>query len=396
MAKTKGGRKKTTPAGKRTVGSTSKRPSLCVQNRAYSKRMALLNKAKIIFERGILLDDFQGTKIPDIVEKRKWQKFVGPSAVSNISLVKEFYASMDPEEVRKGGPVLVRGHEFQITAQKINAHFETPDYVDLDQGFAVCALAKSEKFSALRGHANEGSEEGSELKQSQLPQWLGFMNVFHSFSLAPVLHRTTISEFRMQLLYSYIAGSEIDVGQVALGTIIEAGRLSFVPGAKAKPIIFPALITALLKADGVEELSSDVLRSSPMGSLNHRSWTDVISKTKGRSKRPRTSEPEFDFEGLESESDEEDADYEAGSGGSKQDQILAVVLSIQADVRDQRQDLAEVRRFLGMPAFQRRAAGSTPGITISEAQAAQRAAEEAAKRRAEVEAARAKKGKETA
>ena len=47
-----------------------------------------------------------------------------------------------------------------------------------------------------------------------------------------------------------------------------------------------------------------------------------------------------------------------------------------------------------MPIFQRRTVGSTPGIFISEAQAAQRAVEEAAKKREEDAAARSSKGKE--
>ena len=82
---------------------------------------------------------------------------------------------------------------------------------------------------------------------------------------------------------------------------------------------------------------------------------------------------------MDPESDEEDTDYEVSSGGSKLDQILAVVQSIEAEVRDQRQDSAEFRRHLGMPVFQSGAVKSTSGISISEAQAAQRAAEEAAR-----------------
>ena len=71
-----------------------------------------------------------------------------------------------------------------------------------------------------------------------------------------------------------------------------------------------------------------------MGDLNHRSWNDVVCKTKGRKNRKRTArghssaigfdlEPAFDFEGIELESKEEDVNYEVDAGSAKLDQILA-------------------------------------------------------------------------
>ncbi|KAI9160026.1 hypothetical protein LWI28_004383 [Acer negundo] len=360
MANTRGVKKKTTPAGKRTMGSVSRDPTICIRNRDYSRRMEKLNKMKTIFERGIFIYDFKDTQIVEIVKKRKWLNFIRVSTRANMTLVKELYASMDPEVVKKDGPVLVSDHEFKISTKMINAHFSTPNFVDLTKGYEGVDVPKAEQLLALRGPTNGRWEDGAELRQSQLPQWLGFLNVFNSYSLMPVLHRTTISEFRADILYSYVTGTKIDVGQVILCAILEARKISFLKGAKPKQIIFPTLINALLQKDRVEELGSDELRFSTMGDLNHRSWNDVVSKTKGR-KRKRTAESdqeaEYDFEGLDPESDEEDVDYEADSGRSKT------------------------------------AAGSTPGISISEAQAAQRAAEEVKKKRAEDEASRLSKGK---
>ncbi|KAI9192736.1 hypothetical protein LWI28_027175 [Acer negundo] len=341
----RGVKKKTTPAGKRTMGSASRDPTICIQNRDYSRRMEKLNKMKTIFERGIVIDDFKDTQIAEIVKKRKWQNFIRVSTRANMTLIKEFYANMDPDVVKKGGPVLVRDHEFKISAKMINAHFSTPNFLDLSKGYEGVDVPKVEQLLALRGPA----------------KW------------------TTISEFRVDILYSYVTGTKIDVGQVILGAILEAWKISFVRGAKPKQIIFPTLITAFLQKDGVEELGSDELRSSPMEDLNHRSWNDVVSKTKGR-KRRRTvgsdQEAEYDFEGLDPESDEEDVDYEADSGRSKLDQILNAIQSLHSRM-DSFED--EIRRHLRMPVYLRRAAGSTSGISISEAHVAQRATEEAGK-----------------
>ncbi|KAK0596619.1 hypothetical protein LWI29_017423 [Acer saccharum] len=95
------------------------------------------------------------------------------------------------------------------------------------------------------------------------------------------------------------------------------------------------------------------------------------SKTRGK-KRKRTdkgqssaigsdledAEAEFDFEGVGLESNEEDADYEAGSGSSKLDKILDVVQLLhtvmdffEAKMRYQRHDTAEIIRHLDMPIF---------------------------------------------
>ncbi|KAK0582757.1 hypothetical protein LWI29_029214 [Acer saccharum] len=219
------------------------------------------------------------------------------------------------------------------------------NYENLSRGYVDIDVPRPERVKALRGPA-DGRWEGNsklKLKQSQplripateLPQWLGFWNVFHTFSLTPVLYMTTISKHRADIFYSYVVGMRIDIGQVILGAILNAGGISLQRGPKPKPIIFPTLITALLKKKGVVELSSDELRSNTMGDLNLKSWNDVTSNTKGRkikrtvrgqSNAARSDlEVKFDFKGVEPESDEEDVDYKADSGRSKLDQILDAV-----------------------------------------------------------------------
>ncbi|KAK2644292.1 hypothetical protein Ddye_019487 [Dipteronia dyeriana] len=63
--------KKSTPAGKRIVGSSSRGPHQCVRNQNYMRRMAKLEEAQFIFERGIHLEELKKTTIPDTVRERK-------------------------------------------------------------------------------------------------------------------------------------------------------------------------------------------------------------------------------------------------------------------------------------------------------------------------------------
>ena len=378
--------KKTPPVEKRSVGSGSQNQGVCVRNRDYSRRMAKINAAQFIFERGIYLDELKHTSVPEIVVQRGWGDFVKAPGMSNATVVKEFYASMDPDKVKKGGAVLVRDVEVRITPGKINSHFNTLNYDDLSSGFTASNLMKSALAKALRGTEDDRWDSKHELKQSQLPHLLAFWNIFLAYSLMPALHRTTLGEDRARLLYCFFAETRIDIGHVIHNAIIDAGRINVRPDAKLRPIIFPSLITALLKKEGVPDLNTDDIRSNTMGDLNLRSWQDIAIKTKGK-KRQRTSggessaagsgpedeDAEFDFEGAELGSDDEDDDYEEVSGGSKLDQVLSTVKEIkertemlhkrmdlfEAELRHHRDDAADIRKELRLRPYHRRRPASS-------------------------------------
>ncbi|KAK0608011.1 hypothetical protein LWI29_024093 [Acer saccharum] len=354
--------KKTPPLGKRSVGSGSQNQGVCVRNRDYSRRMAKINAAQFIFERGIYLDELKHTSVPEIVVQRGWGDFVKAPGMSNATVVKEFYASMDPDKVKKRGAVLVRDVEVRITPVKINSHFNTLNYDDLSSGFTASNLMKSALAKTLRGTEDDRWDSKHKLKQSQLPHLLAFWNIFLAYSLMPALHRTTLGEDRARLLYCFFAETRIDIGHVIHNAIIDAGRINVRPDAKLRPIIFPSLITALLKKEGVPDLNTDDIRSNTMGDLNLRSWQDIAIKTKGK-KRQRTS----------GGSDDEDDDYEDVSSGSKLDQVLSTVKEIkertemlhkrmdlfEAELRHHRDDAADIRKELRLRPYHRRRPASS-------------------------------------
>ncbi|KAK0598920.1 hypothetical protein LWI29_000733 [Acer saccharum] len=234
--------------------------------------------------------------------------------MSNATVVKKFYVSMEPEKVKKGRAILVRDVEVRITLGKINDHFNTLNYDDLSSGFTASNLKKRALAKALRRTEDDRWDNTHELKQSQLPHLLAFWNIFLACSLMPALHRTTLGEDRARLLYCFLAETRIDIGHVIHNAIIDAGRINVRLDAK----------------------------SNTIGDLNLRSWQDIAIKTKGK-KRQRTSggqssatgsgpedeDAEFDFKGAELGSDDEDEDYEDVSRGSKLDQVLSTVKEIK-------------------------------------------------------------------
>ncbi|KAI9200594.1 hypothetical protein LWI28_010253 [Acer negundo] len=230
----------------------------------------------------------------------------------------------------------------------INDHFNTLNYDDISFGYTGNDSLKPTLAKVLHGTEDDRWESKHELKQLELPQLLAFWNIFLSFSLLPTLHRTILGEVRASILYCFLAETRIDIGQVIHNAIIDAGRINVRPDAKLKPIIFPSLITALLKKDGVPELNTDEI--SVVGS----DLEDIDAK--------------FNFE-LGSD-DETDEDYK---GVSKLDQVLSTVKEIiegteflhkrmdlfEAELRHQGDDAADIRKELCLRLYHRRRPASS-------------------------------------
>ncbi|KAK2647473.1 hypothetical protein Ddye_014962 [Dipteronia dyeriana] len=121
--------------------------------------MEKLNDANIIFERGMHLVELKDTPIPTTVTQRGWRNFVSVPADANVSLVKEFYASIIPEAVKEGRPVLVRDILVMINPTKINAHFCTSDYPQFNKGYRSMHNTKSSLAMALRGTDDEEEDQ---------------------------------------------------------------------------------------------------------------------------------------------------------------------------------------------------------------------------------------------
>ncbi|KAK1567293.1 hypothetical protein Q3G72_010475 [Acer saccharum] len=178
---------------------------------------------------------------------------------------------------------------------------------------------RSELARRLKENNKKLWDGNHQLKQSELPQLLAFLNVFHTCLLKPIVRRSTLLVNRAELLLYYI--------------------------------------------------SSDYL-----GDKNLRSWKDVIIRTNGGEK---TKDREKETEGLESDSEDidfgdddaefedadsndndEDLDEEENLRLSKFERIMAAVYASSAvhhkELDDLREDIAEILKETGLKIYQRR------------------------------------------
>ena len=309
--------------GKKPVEGTSKSrkkkaPEPLVENREYTRRLQKLQTHTVIFERGIHLAELMDTSLPSIVAERGWERLVQQPNVANVTLVREFYASMVPKTFYTGSSVLVRGIEVQVTEGIINNYYGTAPFPQaaLPLGYKTFDGSNGRLASLLRGNDDERWDRKNLLKQSQLPKDLAILSLFISASLKPVTHVSSIAVKKAELLASFISRAPIDVGRVIKAEINDAGDFD-VKEKKAKkrqakkPIPFPCLITQLCRNAGVPEYDDDVVQVGGWTPVSLRSWTDSLSKGRGAKRlRPMGHFPPEIDSGPE-ESDEEDYDFEA-------------------------------------------------------------------------------------
>ena len=138
-----------------TSNSRKKRaPEPLVVNKDHTRRLQTLRTHTVIYERGIHLADLMDTSLPNIVADRGWERFVQHPNVANVTLVRDFYASMVPKTFYTGGSVLVRGFEVQVTEDIINDYFgTTPIPQDaLPFGYRTFDGPNGQLASLLRGN----------------------------------------------------------------------------------------------------------------------------------------------------------------------------------------------------------------------------------------------------
>ena len=248
----------------------------CVQNKDFTARLRILKDRTVIFERGIQLDSLSDTSIPRIVRNHKWENFVQNPGVANLTLVREFLASMIPRYFTSGGAVMVRGVQVQVSEDRINNLFGT-DPVPQPQapfGYTPYSGNSEELARLLRGNDDGRWDNDHLIRQSDLPKDLALMNLFTCASLRPVSHHSSLAIKRSELLACYLVeGSKIDIGRIIKMEIGGAGDVD-IKGKSRTPqkiIPFPCLITKLCRQEGVVELPTDEMAMGDKTDINQRS-----------------------------------------------------------------------------------------------------------------------------
>ncbi|KAK0589969.1 hypothetical protein LWI29_020809 [Acer saccharum] len=280
--------------------------------------------------------------VPQTVEDRKWVEFVKTPRIANGNMVHELFASMVPNNFQAGGAMRVRGVEVTITFDTINSHFKTDTFPDHRKGYKAFEETRSKLARRLKENNKKLWDENHQLKQSELPQLLAFLNMFHTCPPKPIVRRSTLLVNRAELLLYYISSSDIDIGSIIKVEIVTANYL---------------------------------------GDKNLRSWKDVIIRTNGGEEtkdREKVTEglesdsedidfgdDDAEFEDVDSNDNDEDLDEEENLRLSKFERIMAAVYASSAvhhksgaklrqELDDLREDTTEILKETGLKIYQRR------------------------------------------
>jgi hypothetical protein len=280
-----------------------------LRNALYAGRLSNIFTRTVHPDRAIDLEDVAGTDIVRQVEGMGWRQYVTkPRDRANVSIVREFYASMIPDEFLEGKSVKVRDVDVFIRPQDINDYYEVASHDDLPNGIpdqGKFRLYDSSLAASLRREMNDSGlwDADHHLRQSELQRDMAFWSVFVSHSLKPTQQRTKIVLDIAQILYCIQNQLQIDVGRLIRLAISRAGKT------EKSVIPFPCLIADLCRAAGVPERRGDDLLT--MGDpCNSRTFHDLTEPQDverllplGSRKRQRLLQQQGGAEGSDDEED---------------------------------------------------------------------------------------------
>ncbi|KAL5812425.1 hypothetical protein ACOSQ3_027375 [Xanthoceras sorbifolium] len=97
-------------------------------NLDFKEHKRMFHKRVLYLERGIDVASMEGTVIPAMIADRQWERYVQHPNDASKKLVKEFYASMIPEDFFAYGTVLVQGHPMTLTPEIVNNFFPLAEF----------------------------------------------------------------------------------------------------------------------------------------------------------------------------------------------------------------------------------------------------------------------------
>jgi hypothetical protein len=313
----KGGKGSKTPTPKRKVVPE------CKLNRNFDERLETFAEKKMWPERGIDLESLRDTPVPTTVNDMGWGGLAATPPHYSESLVKEFYAGMNPGEYMRGGPILVRGVPVYLNAPDINIYFGTTllEIEGLRERMVEGITTNPLYVKNLVEFANTMTitpmtvwmAKRFPLRQSNLKIEQAFWHIFLNSSLRPVSHRSTVPFEVARILHSIIERQPIDVGIIVKMEIQRIGRNE----SETDILPFPCLITEACKLAGVD-ISGDILKP-PMSDMDLTTWRRLMIKrgeipTGGKRRRVRSSEAgtsvREEFERVIPEEDDDDEEEE--------------------------------------------------------------------------------------
>ncbi|KAH1198146.1 hypothetical protein GmHk_18G051771 [Glycine max] len=213
---------------------------------------------KKLGKRNVIVYYTKFDEFKEELERRHWDEeltsFTDDSI--DVAIVKEFYANLYDPEDKSPKQVRVRGHLVKFDEDTLNTFLKT--LVILEEGENLCAYSR---FALLRpdpqelaaklcipGRGFKLNVDGQPLKilRKNMTTLAQTWSVLSFSNLIPTSHTSDVTLDRAKLIYGIIMKMDMNVGylishQISITAQHDSSRLGF-----------PALITALCKARGVQ------------------------------------------------------------------------------------------------------------------------------------------------
>ncbi|KAL5184379.1 hypothetical protein HKD37_17G048091 [Glycine soja] len=277
---------------------------------AWERYTDIVVPRKILPERNVVVYYTEFEEFKEELERRHWDEELTDFLDDNIdvAIVKEFYANLYDPEDKSPKRVRVRGHVIKFDEDTLNTFLKTP--VVMEEGEKLCAYFR---FALLRpdpqelatklyipGRGFELNADGQPLKilRKNMTTLAQTWSVLSFSNLIPTSHTSDVTLDRAKLIYGIIMKMDMNMGYLI------SHQISLIAQHDTSRLGFPALITALCKARGVQSNSRSLESLSPAINLayikkNCWNFDDPIVTFRGprkvrgkRSEVPTTSAPE--------------------------------------------------------------------------------------------------------
>ncbi|KAL4296666.1 hypothetical protein GQ457_12G014900 [Hibiscus cannabinus] len=231
------------------------------KNEAVEERYQQIQSKQLLQEKGFVFSAGERFGLPqdlyDVIVYHGWEKFAKhpdekelQKKSINVTLVKEFCAHFtDPKQQT----VYICSERVEFKAKAINKFFAIKRWVDLHTPFVngmkdqnIDFLLKNLCFQGAEWDEANTTVERDRLKPAA-KLWMHFLKI----NLMPTTHTATVNLTRLQLLHSILNSRSINLGQL----IVDEAFAGI--SRKQSPLLFPILITALCRQQGVMEDEND-------------------------------------------------------------------------------------------------------------------------------------------
>lgn len=217
-------------------------------------------------ERGLRLDDRKDGQMMAMILEKKCVHFIKQPEAAIISVVREFYANVNPEG---SATAQVRGYEVAFDSKTINELFAMPNYDGkdyLEPGLGSYDLDDIVKRLCKPGTTwvtNEYTGEKTSFPHQTLSRYGKVWYNFICSNMMPIRHHSDFTKERATLLFAMVTRLKVDIRFLIQEFIRKAIKIT-----TSGKLPHPSLITRLCKRAKVHWEPADITQS-PMAIIDN-------------------------------------------------------------------------------------------------------------------------------